>query len=242
MRKILLFATILFLLFFLRYQTKLINSIGEFFFLDLHFPNVAERILTNSVQKNYYTYYLLGRINFVQNDLTESIAYFNKTINENPTFKEGYYGRGLAYGFYSPIFLPDAAVDFQKYIDIDEEEFSKDGYHAYGAWAAYNDLAWIFFLQGEFIKAEETARKGLKISGTNPWLFNMLAVSLIEQSRCNEAKLYLELADKSASSISVKEFGEAYSGDSPIFWEKGRESMLKTIKDNIKLCQTFPQN
>lgn len=225
------------------YGSKAYKEVGKEMFLGYHkndpaifFLNLSEKINRTENVPDYEIYFLLGRVLFVENRLKESIKNYSYAIEINPEHKESYYGRGLSYGFSSPIYLKDAENDFQKYIDLDNEEFKKSGHHAYGAWAGYNDLAWIYFLQGEFEKSVSTSKLGLEIAHDSPWLLNMLASSLISQNRCGEALPYLEKALTKSNQISVEEFGEAYSGDNRSLWSGGLANMQKTILENIELC------
>jgi len=232
---------------YFKYPTTIANTyklLGEKSFLVLHRNNLALKFLGMSRDKNlglgnedFETYFLLGRVYFVENNLSESIKNYTKAIELNPDFKENYYGRGLAYGFASPIFYTNAEEDFKKYIDIDNANFKNTGRHAYGAWAGYNDLSWIYFLEGDFENSEIAARDGLKISGSNPWLKNMLGTALLAQKKCDEAKDYLEDAKKLIQDTTSKEFGEAYSGDKPELWAVGKKQMENTIIENLKTCE-----
>ena len=225
-----------------KYQTNILNSLGEVFFLRLHKNNYAINILEFNKNKNDTTFFLLGRIYFVKGDLPKSVQQYDKAIEINPNVKEYYYGRALAYSFASKELLPFASKDFEKYLTMDEEDFKKTGMHAYGAWAGYNDLAWTYYLQKDFKKAEETVKNGLKISGSNAWLLNMYGAILIEQDKCKEALPKLKEAKKLINKTSVEKYGEAYSGDDSKIWSKGKESMEAVINENINYCQkTFPQ-
>jgi tetratricopeptide (TPR) repeat protein len=220
------------------------RNLGSESFLTFHKNNLAIWFLEKSKNKNnqdYYTSFLLGRVYFVEGKLSKSILNYTESIKLNKEYKEAYYGRGLTYGFSSPIFYPEAIKDFQTYIDMDNAEYQLTGGRAYGAWAGYNDLAWVYYLSGNFAKAEEAARAGLEITQSNPWLLNMLGAILLEQHRCGEAIESLKQADLLLGAINKDQFGEAYSGDNPKNWEPGKENMAKTIKDNLELCKSFPQ-
>lgn len=241
---IFLFNVFFIYFFWINYPTKTANFLkksGEYSFLVLHKNDFAVKLLEISKSKNpndFETYFLLGRVYFIKGQLFESLISFNKAIELNPGYKESYYGRGLTYGFASPIYYPKAILDFQKYIEIDNLESQKSGQHAYGAWAGYNDLAWIYYMSGDFINAEETAKKGLILGGDdNPWLGNTLGAALVELDRCKEAITYLENAKKSLAKISVQDFGEAYSGDSPGLWSDGKNQMQNTIEENLVICK-----
>lgn len=221
---------------FFHFQNNLYNFLGEKLFLEFHQNQLAIKILEIPHRDDYYNHFLLGRIYFVENKLDKSIENYTKSIGLKPAFKESYYGRGLSYGFFGNIFLDEAENDFKKYTHIAEEEFLKTGRYGYGVWAGYNDLAWIHFLQGDFEKAEAVAKQGLKISSENPWLLNMLSVSLIEQGKCVEAYPIIQKAKNLADKMLTEEFGEAYTGDNKNWWSKGLEQMKKTINENLLIC------
>jgi predicted Zn-dependent protease len=103
-------------------------------------------------------------------------------------------------------------------------------------------LAWIYFLQNDLKNAEKTARKGLAISPTNPWLLNILGATLMGEEKYVEAKDTLNLAKRYLKDISAQEWGEAYSGDNSKLYKQGRENMIKTIEENITKIDSITQN
>lgn len=212
------------------------NRLGEFLFLELHFNPAAILVLENA-KKDWQSHFLLGRLYFVNGELEKSINSYSTSIELKPDYKESYYGRGLSYGFMGEDYLVQAQNDFEKYIILEENEFKKTGRRAYGAWAGYNDLAWIHFLKGDFATQEKVARQGLEISSGNAWLQNILGVALLAQEKCEEAKGHLEIAKELADNKTAEEFGEAYSGDRPSFWKTGLDNMKEVIGENIKLCE-----
>jgi tetratricopeptide (TPR) repeat protein len=226
---------------FVKYQIEILNYIGKKVFLNYHNNKLSQNVfelassLHGQPKAKAETYFHLGRVLFVEGELAKSILNYNKAIELNPTIKEYYYGRGLSYGFFSESFFDQAESDFKKYINMDNAEYKTIGSHAYGAWAGYNDLAWIYFLKGDFHKSEQIARQGLEVAQSS-WLYNMLGISLINQKECKQGLIYLNMAGQSLTNISTKEFGEAYSGDSPNYWEKSQQEMLNVIKENIKVC------
>lgn len=221
----------------LKYKIELINFIGERTFLTFHTNDLAIKFLEFPERKNDKTFSLLGRIYFIKGDLAKSVQQYDKAIEMNPNIKEYYYGRGLAYAFASKKLLPNATYDFEKYIEMDNQDYVDTGKHAYGAWAGYNDLAWSYYLLRDFKKAEETVLNGLKISGSNAWLLNMHGAILIEEERCNEATPKLEKALELIRSTTVDKYGEAYSGDNPNTWSRSKGNMENIISDNLETCR-----
>jgi uncharacterized protein HemY len=98
-------------------------------------------------------------------------------------------------------------------------------------------LAWIQYLLGNFQESEQTILKALKFSSENPWLLNMLGILQIEKKDFKNAKTNLEKAKNILEKIDANNWGEAYSGDSFSKYKKGKENMLKSIQENIKLAQ-----
>lgn len=227
------------------------SKIGEYLFLNKFDYDSAILFLEKAKSQKFNdqkNLFLLGRVYFVKNELTKSIENYTKSIEsyENQKgdiniYMQSFYGRGLAYGFYSNIFLNEAENDFKKYVEIEENNFVNTGNRAYGAWAGYNDLAWIYFLQDDLDNAEKTANKGLGISPNNPWLLNILGASLMGQKRYSEAETILERALFYMKEISPNEWGEAYSGDNSKLYKKGRDEMLKTIRENIWNIRSITQ-
>lgn len=226
------------------------KKIGEYLFLSRFDYDNAILFLEKAKKQNpdsQTNLFLLGRVYFVKNELTKSIENYTKSIESHKNeedlniYMQSFYGRGLAYGFYSPVFLKEAEDDFKTYIEIEEKNFVNTGERAYGAWAGYNDLAWVYFLQNDLDSVEKVANKGLVISPNNPWLLNILGASLMGQKRYSEAETILEKALFYMKEISPNEWGEAYSGDNSKLYKKGRDEMLKTIRENIWNIKSITQ-
>lgn len=215
-----------------------LNNLGKFFFLTLHNNNFAEKLLLHSTQLNKQDeggWFLLGRVQFVQNNLQDSVISYTKAKDLNPENEQIYYGLGLDYGYMGPLYYDLAAENFQMYLDIIDQKLKDGRYSAppSGHWAGYNDLAWVYFLQGNYGKCESTARLGLS-KYTNPWLLNMLGACLLNQERKEEAKKYFLQAQQYASNMTSEQFGEAYTGDNKEWHAKGFANMKKVIEENIE--------
>lgn len=217
------------------YSTNILEKIGKYFFLEIHNVPLARFSLEQSAyinNKNPETYFLLGRIYFVQGDLKKSVEAYSQAKNIYPDNEQIYYGLGLTYGYMND--LNSAAKNFQKYLDIIEDKKLTGEYKQYpsGHWAGYNDLAWIYFLQGDYKKAEEVTKVALN-KYNNPWLLNMMGSILLNQGRNREAKVYFERAKEYAKNLTWEDFGEAYSGDNKDWQEKGFSNMKQIIDENI---------
>ncbi len=203
-------------------------------FLIKHDNESAKSNLLKSVQldsKNAKAWFYLGRLNFVTNDLPDSETNYLKSLELDVWNEQAFYGLGLTYGYLED--YAKAEDSFKKYIEIGEIK-KKEGGQVPGLWAGYNDLAWVYFLQGKWSECENTARYALDNVGTNPWLLNMLGSALLEQDRKVEARKYFIEAKKYAEKISPQQFGEAYSGDNKKWYPQGLENMKKTIQENIE--------
>jgi tetratricopeptide (TPR) repeat protein len=210
------------------------REVGEKLFLQKHNLKAAKIHLNKSIElkpDNEKALFLLGRIAFVQSDLPAAIDYFNQVIELDPLSTEGYYGLGLSYGYMSD--YRRAEESFLRFFDIIEinKKIDPEYKDAYGLWAAYNDLAWIYFLEGKYDKAEKVTDEALS-KYSNAWLYTMKGAILLNKNQDKEAKKYLDLAEQYASEMTVEQFGEAYTGDNKDWHERGLAKMKQTIKDN----------
>jgi len=114
--------------------------------------------------------------------------------------------------------------DFKKFLEWDPIN-----------WAIYNDLAWVYFSQGNYAKVVDMAKQGLELFPDNPWLLNMHGVGLMNLGMKEEAHDQFTKALKKASLLTVDDWHTAYPGNHPDVAEKGLSEMRKSIKENINL-------
>jgi len=165
----------------------------------------------------------LARIDFLNGSFNSSLIKINKEINiHGEEFKNVYYMRALLYGFMKQ--FDNAEKDFLKFLELEEK-----------SWAAHNDLAWIYFQQGEYIKAEEIARKGLLYNPDNPWLLTSLGVSLINIGDKDSARVALTKALSEAWKLTEEDWQNAYPGNDPRIAQQGLAEMIKAIESNLLL-------
>lgn len=212
------------------------SNISEYLFLRLHYNSSAELLLKFSlkiIKKNPNDWFLLGRIYFVEGKLDKSIEAYNQAALLDPNNEQIYYGLGLSYGYLNDYTF--AEKHFQKYLDIIEQKKKSGEYttHPSGHWAGYNDLAWVYFLQGNFAEAEKVTREALG-KYNNPWLLNMMGAILLNQNKKEEANMYFHRAKEYTTLINSNDFGEAYTGDSPQWRERGFANMKEIIEENIQ--------
>jgi Tetratricopeptide repeat len=168
--------------------------------------------------------YQLARVYFVSGDQKKALEYINKELEYHPDFKRSYYIRGLVYGYSGELDL--AVEDFKSFLLWKPD-----------SWAGHNDLAWIYFQQGNFEDAYITASDGLRFSPGNPWLLNSVGISLKNLDQPELARSAFEAALLGASKLSPTDWGKAYPGNDPGFYQKGYGNMQATIEKNLQLLQ-----
>jgi tetratricopeptide (TPR) repeat protein len=220
----------------INYSSQEYTVAGKKLFLDNHNNHDALINLKKAVElnpKNGQAWFLLGRVNFVLGNLSRSASDFQEVIELDSRNEQAYYGLGLAHGYQSNLDL--AASSFHDYLTIIEEKKSSGEYQDYppGHWAGYNDLAWIYFLQGNFKEAEKITAEALR-KYNNPWLLNMMGAILLNQDRKEDAQIYFQRAKEYSQNITAEDFGEAYTGDNKEWHEKGFANMKQIIEENIQ--------
>ena len=112
------------------------------------------------------SHYQLARIYFINSNFSSALAEINTEISLFPDFKRSYYVRGLIYGYTNK--LDKAVDDFKIFLEWKSE-----------SWAGHNDLAWVYFMKGDYKNSAATARDGLRYNPGNVWLNNSLGVALL---------------------------------------------------------------
>jgi tetratricopeptide (TPR) repeat protein len=166
--------------------------------------------------------YQLSRVYFIEGDQPNALMYINKELTYHPENKRSHYIRGLVYGYTGE--LGAAARDFISFLEWKPT-----------SWAGHNDLAWIYFQQGDFDSALETAVQGLKHAPGNPWLLNSVGVSLKNLGDEESALVAFEKAKLTMESVTPERWGLAYPGNDPQFYTRGQNNMRSTIQNNIHL-------
>jgi tetratricopeptide (TPR) repeat protein len=197
---------------------------GKAYDLDAALWSFEKALVFENSDKNPI-YYQVGRIAFIKGDLDKAILYFNTQLEEDPTFMQAYYMRGLTYGYLGQF---SAAVrDFERFLE--ERPTS---------WAGHNDIAWVFFRQADFINAEKYARQGLGYSPDNPWLANALGVALLNRGEYEEAEKFLQKSQDGFLSMNPERWGGAYPGNDPRVYEEGYRATLASVEANLLLVRT----
>jgi|SRR3989344_399577 len=163
----------------------------------------------------------LARIDFLRGDFRAALEKINRQIElHGDNLVSSYYVRGLISGYAKN--YTQAEADFKKFILWDDKN-----------WAAYNDLSWIYFAEGKYPEAEATARTALGFDDKNPWLLNSIGVSLLNQDKKSEAKVFLLAAKANATRLSEDNWQMAYPGNDPRVASLGLVSFKKTIEANL---------
>ena|SRR3989344_342674 len=172
-------------------------------------------------------HYQIARIHFIRGDFYTAVDEINKEIKLYPDFKRSYYVRGLIYGYAKE---PDKAIaDFKTFLEWKPE-----------SWAGHNDLAWVYFMEGDYKNSADTAREGLVYSPNNVWLLNSLGVALLNEGKLAEAKEALTKAQAVAEAMTPADWGRSYPGNNPSVYGDGLDAMRASIKRNLDLIATYP--
>lgn len=167
-------------------------------------------------------HYQLARVYFIYGDFYTAEAEINKELELHPDFKRSYYVRGLIYGYSNK--LPEAEADFKAFLKWKTE-----------SWAGHNDLAWVYFMKGDYKNSAATARDGLVSSPNNVWLLNSLGVALLNEGKLTEAKKALTDAMTFAEAMTPVDWGRSYPGNNPSVYGDGLDAMKASIKRNLDL-------
>lgn len=168
--------------------------------------------------------YQLARIAFLRGDFSHSLDLINEELLLHPDFVRSYYVRGLIYGYTHD--YRSAARDFERFLEWDPK-----------SWAGHNDLAWVHFSDGDFVLAEEAARRGLAHHPDNPWLLLSRGTALLNLGRKQEAREVLGKAEASARKLTIADWGKAYPGNAPAVYARGLREMMGVIERNLSLAQ-----
>lgn len=172
----------------------------------------------------------LARIDFLRGDLSNALTKINTQIELHGNSSiASYYVRGLINGFMGN--FGDAERDFLAFLSWNTK-----------SWAAYNDLAWIYFSQGNYRDTETTAREGLALNPGNPWLLNSLGVALLNQEKKREAYAILVIALKESETLTLSDWHTAYPGNDPSLGDIGLKKMQQVIRRNLALAEAYILN
>lgn len=203
-------------------------ALGEYYFgKGTYDIEKAKKYFIESIEldeKLPLAHYQLSRVYFITGDQQNALVEINKELEYHPDFKRSYYIRGLVYGYSNQLAL--AVEDFKQFL-----KWKPD------SWAGHNDLAWVYFQQGDFKNALLTAQDGLRYSPGNPWLLNTVGISLKNMGDIEGARTAFQTSLTNINKLTPETWGSAYPGNDPDFYQKGFSNMKKTVENNLQLVQ-----
>ncbi|MDP3779485.1 MAG: tetratricopeptide repeat protein, partial [bacterium] len=173
----------------------------------------------------------MSRIDFVKGDMRAAYDDIDKQIAlHGDSLPNSYYMRGLIEGYIGN--LDGAQKDFQRALEVGDSRH----------WATHNDLAWIYFLKGDFASAERIAAQGLSMNPGNPWLLNSLGTALLNEGKGEEAKKILAEAQTATDKLTVEDWRRAYPGNDPKDAPTKMKAMQDLVAYNLALADTSGTN
>lgn len=169
-------------------------------------------------------HYQLGRIYFIQGQYARALSELNAQLALNPDFMRTYYMLGLVHAYSGD--MDPAVKDFTTFLEWKPE-----------SWAANNDLAWVYFMQGEYARTLEQADVGLNYNPGNMWLLTMRGVALLNLGRKAEAKDAFTAALAGAQKLTPADWSAAYPGNDPSIAAAALAEMKRAIEKNLALAQ-----
>ncbi|MAF59667.1 MAG: tetratricopeptide repeat protein [Candidatus Pacebacteria bacterium] len=177
-------------------------------------------------EDHLYAKHQLARIYFLEGDFDEAIRLIDEQVERHgDNVISSFYVHGLINGYAGN--FDKAEESFLHYLSVKDRN-----------WAAYNDLAWVYFSKGDFNKSEEYARLGLAIAPQNPWLLTTLGSALMNLNLKERAKRFFEEALSEAKSLTEEEWSRANPGNDSGIAGRAIENMILIIKDNLALVRS----
>ena len=165
----------------------------------------------------------LARIDFLESHFDGALSKINTQIEmHGDSFMASFYMRGLIHAYRKE--YAEAEQDFLQFLSWDKKN-----------WAAHNDLAWIYFEQGKFKEAKQAAHEGLLFDANNPWLWNMVGVSLMNLGKPDVAGAAFLKALEEARTLTEDDWHMAYPGNNPMLAGQGLEKIKGSIQYNLDL-------
>lgn len=197
----------------------------------------ARLYYTELIQRNPeghpLAWYQLGRIDFIEGYFDDAIFKFEKQkvyfpdSGVNPD-----YLIGLSYGYRAR--SQGDASDW----DQAAEAFIRFSDAVPGAVWARVDLAWVYFAQGKFEEMRPVVREGLKDNPENPWLHNMYGLAFLNTGKYEQAYNHFLEANLFVENVTVSDWGVAYPGNDPKYWEQGLFEFKQALEKNLQLAKT----
>lgn len=172
---------------------------------------------------NEQALYGLVRIYSITGKYEEALSNSARYQELYPSADRIHYVAGLTYAF-------------MKNFPMAENEFSKFIESGLSTWGGYLDLAWVYFQQGEFEKADSTLANAVSKFGDNVWLNTSLGAVNIAIGDLEQARKYLNRAREQADDLTVDQWRASYSLNDPNKAGNEIEQMKKVIEVNLALA------
>ncbi len=193
---------------------------------------LAGKFFDEAIQRdaeNYLAHYQAARVAFVLGDISHAQEHIGLSTSLAPEFARNYYMQGLIYGF-------------AKNDEKAEAGFKEFIVRAPEVWAGYVDLSWIYFAQGKFPEGLALLEPVADTFVGIPWFENAYGLFLMHQYRYTEAGEQFARALASLEKMTPADWGVAYPGNDPAFYETGYAQMRSSIENNIiSLSRLTPQ-
>ncbi|MFT5832244.1 MAG: tetratricopeptide (TPR) repeat protein [Candidatus Paceibacteria bacterium] len=191
-------------------------------------------LLALEADRHPLAWYQLGRIDFLEGRNDDAIAKFRKQQElYGDLVPKTYYMLGLTYAF-KALQLEDS----QSWLYSEKYFIEYMRFVNYAPWPAV-DLAWVYFMQSNYIAMEPLLSRALERHPDNPWVLNMygLAMLNLEEDR-GLAIPYFEHAKDQALLLTPNDWGDVYPGNDPKYWQQGRDEFIATIDKNIGIANS----
>jgi tetratricopeptide (TPR) repeat protein len=174
----------------------------------------------------------LGRIDFLNGNFASAVTKFNKIVVDkeviDPATHTGfYYWRGLVNGYLER--YTESENDFLKVIEGNKIN------NGIGAWAAYVDLAWVYFQRGKFDEIKNVMEEAVMYYPDNPWVLTMYGIALYNLGMINDAHYYLVRAEEEVLKLTPEDWSRSYPGNNPLEAPEGLAQLIGTIEYNSGL-------
>ncbi len=185
-----------------------------------------EEALAHSHGMYPFAYYQLSRIYFITGDFSSALIEADAELSAYPDHYRMHYVEGLIYGYR------------KQYIQAEEQFKLFIAQTPLPSWAGYNDLAWIYFSEGDYASAADATMQGLKVWPDSPWLQNSYAVAELNLGKYQIAESHFLTAQTLFASMTPAEWGRSYPGNSAGSYESGLVQTRAAIEQNLILVHT----
>lgn len=189
-----------------------------------------EKVILSDPKDNALVWHQLGRIDFLEGDFDAALYKFGKQFEYfGNLIYNTYYMVGLTYAYKARETNDEAdwtgaEIAFKNFLNFEPNN----------PWAR-TDLSWIYFAQGKYADMYVLLNHEVENHPDHPWILNMYGLALRNIGRKEEAKEYFTRAAKLAENMTEEDWGKAYPGNNPKYWQDGLEEFRDAIEHNDSL-------